>query len=157
MAQPLRVRSIVLFGVLVFTSPVLAQSNPAPTVAVGLVQKAVVRALNFDRGDVERLKGARDGFTAEGWKGFLKHLEGWIDDKGAPTFSSSFVPSGDPTVVSQTDGILHLTIPGTLKQSQGASSTTYRVVVEVRASGQPPRIESLKQTICGGSTSKPCQ
>jgi len=156
-----RVRFMVLFGALVFSSPVLAQSNPAPTIpppgVVGLVQKAVVRALNFDRGDVERLRAARADFTPEGWKGFLKHLDGWLDDKGAPTFSSSFVASGDPTVVSQSDGTLLVTIPGTLKHSQQASSTTYQVVVEVRASGQPPKIASLKQTICGGSTSKPCQ
>jgi hypothetical protein len=142
---------MVLVGALVLSSPVFAQNNPVPTAqqtaAVGLVQKAVVRALNFDRGDVERLRGARDGFTSEGWKGFLKHLDGWLDDKGAPTFSSSFVPSGEPTVVSQSDGGFQVTIPGTLKHSQNASSTTYRVVVEVRASGQPPKIESLKQTI----------
>jgi hypothetical protein len=155
--EAMRIHFIVLFGALVFSSSVLAQSNPVPTGAVGLVQKAVVRALNFDRGDVERLRGARADFTPEGWKGFLKHLDGWLDDKGAPTFSSSFVPSGDPTVVSQSGGILHVTIPGTLKQSQHASSTTYRIVVEVRASGQPPKIESLKQTICGGSTSTPCR
>jgi hypothetical protein len=157
----MRLNLMVLFGAVLVSSPAFAQSTAAPTadqaVVVGLVQKAVVRALNFDRGDVERLRGARDEFTPEGWKGFMKHLDGWLDDKGAPTFSSSFVPSGDPTVVSQAEGALHLTIPGTLKQSQGSSSTTYRVVVEIRASGRPPKIESLKQTICGGSTAKPCK
>jgi hypothetical protein len=157
----MRVHLIVLFGALLFSSPVLAQTNPVPTtdqaVAVGLVQKAVVRALNFDRGDLERLRGARADFTPEGWRGFLKHLDGWLDDRGAPTFSSSFVPFGDSTVVSQSDGSLHVRIPGTLKHSQNASSTTYQVVVEVRASGKPPKIESLTQTICGGSTAKPCK
>jgi hypothetical protein len=157
----MRVPFIVMFGALLLSSLVLAQTNAAPTtqqaVAVGLVQRAVVRALHFDRGDIERLRGARDEFTPEGWKGFLKHLDGWLDDKGAPTFSSSFVPAGDSTVVSQSDGSLHVRIPGTLKHSQNASSTTYRVVVEVRAAGKPLKIESLKQTICGGSTATPCK
>jgi len=76
----------------------------------------------------------------------MKRLDGWLDAKGAPTFSSSFVPSGAPTIVSQSEGVLHVTIPGTLKHSQNGSSTTYRVVVEVRASGKPMKIHHLTQT-----------
>jgi hypothetical protein len=152
--------TVMLAAVLV-SSPALAQTNPTPTtdhaVAASLVQKAVMRALNFDRGDAASLKGARVEFTREGWTAYMKHLDGWLDAGGAPTFSSSFVPSGDPTVVSQGDGVFHVTIPGTLKHSQNGSSTTYRVVVDVRASGKPMKIESLKQTTCGGPTAKPCK
>jgi hypothetical protein len=157
-------RAVLLFLLLaavLVTRPVLAQTNPTPTtdqaVAASLVQKAVMRVLNFDRGDAARLKGARVEFTPEGWTAYMKHLDGWLDDRGAPTFSSSFIPSGDPTVVSQSDAALHLTIPGTLKHSQNGSSTTYRVVVDVRASGKPMKIESLRQTTCGGPTGKPCK
>jgi len=50
----MRVPFIVMFGALLLSSLVLAQTNAAPTtqqaVAVGLVQRAVVRALHFDRG-----------------------------------------------------------------------------------------------------------
>lgn len=157
----MRVPFMVLFGAVLLGSPALAQTTPVPAAdqaaIVGPVQKAVVRALNFERGDTKHPRSAQGDFTPQGWTEFMKRLDGWLDDKGAPTFSSSFVPSGDPTIVSQSDGALHLTIPGTLKHSQGGSSTTYRVVVEVRAAGKPMKIESLKQSICGGSTSTPCK
>jgi hypothetical protein len=158
----MRVHFVVLLGAVLVGAPVLAQTTPVPTAAdqaasVALVQKAVVRALNFDRGDGERLRGAREEFTPEGWRAFMKHLDGWLDEKGAPTFSSSFVPSGGHTIVSQSEGALHVTIPGTLKHRQDTSSTTYRIVVEVQARGKPLKIESLKQSICGGATATPCQ
>jgi len=111
----MRMHFMVLFGAVLVSSPAWAQTTPMPTTdqaaIVGLVQKAVVRALNFDRGDLEHLRGARDDFTPEGWREFMKHLDGWLDDKRAPTFSSSFVPSGDPRIVSQSDGVLHVAIP----------------------------------------------
>ena len=148
---------VVLLGAVLVSSPVLAQTTADQAAKVSLVQKAVVRALNFDRGDLQRLRAARADFTAEGWKQFMKRLDGWLDDKGAPTFSSSFVPSGDPRLVSDSDGVLHVTMPGTLKQTQNGSSTTYRIVVEVRAAGKPMRIEHLEQLICGGPTATPCK
>ena len=46
---------------------------------------------------------------------------------------------------------------GTLKQTQNTSSTTYPIVVEVRAVGKPLKIDQLKQTICGGRSATPCQ
>jgi hypothetical protein len=157
----MRTHFMVLFGAVLVSSPAVAQTTAVPTTdqaaIVGLVQKAVVRALNFDRGDLERLRGARDDFTPEGWREFMKRLDGWLDDKGAPTFSSSFVPSGEPRIVSQSDGVLHITILGTLKHSQNTSTSTYRVVVEVRAAGKPMKIEHLKQSMCGGSTATPCK
>ena len=157
----MRVHFMVLLGAVLFNGPALAQTTAVPTTdlaaAVALVHKAVVRALNFDRGDLERLRGARDDFTPEGWTQFMKRLDGWLDEKGAPTFSSSFVPSGDPRIGSQSDGVLHLTIPGTLKHRQNNLTSTYPIVVEVRASGRPVKIEHLEQSICGGPTATPCQ
>ena len=143
----MRVHVMVLLGAILVSSPALAQTTTDQAAIVGPVQQAVVRALNFDRGDLERLRGARNDFTPEGWREFMKRLDGWLDDKGAPTFSSSFVPSGAPTIVSQSGGVLHVTIPGTLTHRQNGSSTTYRVVVDVRAAGAPMKIEHLQQTM----------
>jgi hypothetical protein len=153
----MRVPFMVLLGAALLTSPVLAQT-PAPDAdqAVSAVQKAVVRALNFGQGDLERLRGARADFTPAGWTAFMKHLDGFLDAKGAPAYTSSFVPSGGPTIISQGDGVLQLTMTGTLKQTQNTSSTTYPIVVEVRAVGKPLKIDQLKQTIGGKAPSKPC-
>jgi hypothetical protein len=154
----MRIPFVVLLGAVLLAGPVLAQT-PAPDAdqTVGAVQKAVVRALNFPQGDRERLHGARTDFTPAGWTAFLKHLDGFLDAKGAAAYTSSFVPSGGPTVISQGDGILQLTMTGTLKQTQNTSSTTYPIVVEVRAVGKPLKIDQLKQTICGGRSATPCQ
>ena len=103
----MRVPSIVLLGAVLLTTPVLAQT-PAPDAdqAVGAVQKAVVRALNFGQGDLERLRGARADFTPAGWTAFMKHLDGFLDAKGAPAYTSSFAPSGGPTIITSTAQIL---------------------------------------------------
>jgi hypothetical protein len=157
----MRVHVMVLVAAVLVAGPALAQTTPMSATdqaaIVAPVQKAVVRALNFDRGDVERLKGAKDDFTPEGWREFMKRLDGWLDDKGAPTFSSSFVPSGDATILGQGDGALHVVIRGTLKHSQNASTTTYPIVIEVRAGGTPLKIEHLEQTVCIGAKTTPCQ
>lgn len=157
----MRVHVLVLLGVVLLATPALAQTPAVPdaeqAAAVAVVQKAVVRALNFNQGDLEHLRGSRADFTPDGWKEFMKHLDGFLDDKGAPIYNSSFVQSGGPTIVSQGDGVLQLTMTGTLKQTQKAMSTTYPIAVEVRAVGKPLKIEHLKQNICGGPTSTPCR
>jgi hypothetical protein len=157
----MRVHVWVLLGAVFLATPALAQTRAAPdadqAAAAGAVQKAVVRALNFSQGDLEHLKAMSADFTPEGWKEFMKHLGGFLDDKGAPIFTSSFVQSGGPTIISQGDGVLQLTLTGTLKQTQKAMSTTYPIAVEVRAVGTPLKIEHLKQSICGGRTATPCQ
>jgi hypothetical protein len=151
---------MVLLGALVLAGPALAQTTPGPptdqAAIVAPVQNAVVRALNFDQGDGARLRGAREDFTPEGWQQFMKRLDGWLDARGAPTFSSSFVPSGNATILGQDDGALHVVIRGTLKHSQNASTTTYPIVIDVRAGGKPLKIEHLEQTVCIGATMPPC-
>src|SRR4030095_3084268 len=121
----MRVPFIVLLVAVVLIRPFLAQP-PAPDAdqTVGAVQKAVVRALNFGQGDLERLRGARGEFTPAGWTAFMKHLDGFLDANGAPAYTSSLVPSGGPTIISQGDGVLQLTLAGTLKQTHITSSTT---------------------------------
>ena len=152
----MRIRLVVLLALLI-AAPAPAQTQPMPESAAS-VQSAVVRALNFDQGSLQRLQGSRPDFTPAGWTAFMKHLDGFLDPSGAPTYTSSFTPSGDPRVVSQGDGALDLVIPGTLKQTQNTSSTTYPIVVEVKARGKPLKIDYLKQTICGKApVSTPCQ
>jgi hypothetical protein len=152
----MRLQLLALLALLI-AAPALAQTPPPPD-SVEAVQNAVVRALNFNRGNLPRLQGSRPDFTSDGWTAFMKHLDGFLDPSGAPTYTSSFTPSGAARVVSQGDGALDLVIPGTLKQTQNTSSTTYPIVVEVKARGKPLKIDHLKQTICGKPpVSTPCQ
>ena len=58
---------------------------------VGAIQRAAVAALNFRQGDAAGLNHSRADFTADGWKDFMKTMEAFLDDKGAPTFTSTFV------------------------------------------------------------------
>ena len=152
----MRIRLVVLLALLI-AAPALALAQPTPDDVVS-VRNAVVRVLNFDQGKLEGLQKSRPEFTPDGWTAFMKHLDGFLDARGAPTYTSSFTPSGDARIVSQSDGALDLIIPGTLKQTQNTSSTTYPIVVEVKARAKPLKIDSLKQTICGKPPlSTPCQ
>jgi hypothetical protein len=54
---------------------------------------------------------ARDNFTPEGWKDFMRPMEGFLDRKGTPIFTSSFVATRDATVVDEKECVLHLRIP----------------------------------------------
>jgi len=128
------------------------------TAAIDFVQKAVPRALDYDQGNHESLVDAKDDFTPDGWREFMKWLAGFLDDKGAPTGSSLFSATGAAVVKSNGIDIIRLAIPGTLKQQSknaygGLFTTTYRVTVEIEVSGNPLKIQHLKTTTCG---SKPC-
>ena len=126
----------------------LAQTPPASTApSISQVQAAAINALNFEQGNLRSLTKARNNFTPQGWDDFMKTLHGFLDDKGAPTYSSKFVPAGDAVVVNN-EGTINLKIPGTLTQTSGASRTTYRLRVEVRAVGAPPKIEHLEPVTC---------
>lgn len=116
---------------------------------VSLTEKAAIDALNFSAGDSAGLNKLRDGFTPQGWDAYMKTLQPYLDAKGAPTFNSAFVPAGDFVVVSQDDSGVFIKVPGTLTQSSGGSRTTYRLRLEVKAIGNPPKIDSLKQITCG--------
>ena len=135
--------------------PALAQTAPTlladQAAIVEAVQTAAVRAVNFTQGDLASLRGAQNGFTPRGWRAFMKGLEGFVDDKGAPQFSSEFIPSGPPVILSQDNGALHLSIPGTLTHRQNKSSTTYRTAaLDVDARGTPMQIDRLEQKTCVG-------
>ena len=122
---------------------------------IAFAQKAAMRAVNFNQGDIASLNHAGADFTPEAWKAFMKHFEGFLDKTGAPIFSSSFVPSKSATVLGQENGIVHLRIPGTLTQTQNQSRTTYRAAVDAWVGGRPLSIQRLTQTTCVGA-SKAC-
>lgn len=148
---------VLLAAPLLVGSPRLAEAARTPATDQGAVadfaKKAVVRALDYKQGDRESLMDAREDFTAGGWSEFMKRLDSWLDAKGAPLGSQTFTPAGDAVVKSQENGVIRLSIPGTLKQTQNRSSTTYRVIVDVELSGKPMRIEHLEPTIrLGAST-----
>ena len=142
-------RYCIVFLIALFVcSPRLAQSASTTETdedsVVAFAKKVVVQALDYQQGDRESLMDAKDDFTEGGWSEFMKRMDGWLDDKGAALSSESFTPAGDTVVKSLDNGIIRLSIPGTLKQSQNKSSTTYRVVVDVQLSAEPRKIEHLE-------------
>jgi len=142
----------------IFAPIIVLQTAPAAdrNAIVAFAEAAAVRAVTFNAGDGAALRRSRADFTAEGWQLFMKDMEGFTDAQGAPTFASSFTVTGKTTIVSEDGGNVHLRIPGTLKQSQKQSSTTYkRAALEVTAGGSPPKIHELKQITCLGE-SKGC-
>jgi len=138
-----------------------AKADQATVVRVAA--KAAIAAINFRQGDAAGLARARADFTPEGWKEFLKHMEGFLDPKGAPTFTSTFLPSRGATVLAEDHGVVRFRIPGTLTQSSKLGRTTYRAAIEVSAlrdsmihGGEPIKIKHLEQITCAG-TSTACQ
>jgi hypothetical protein len=146
-------RQLLAFSIALLAScSVLAQTASDTTreqaTIVEFAQHAAVRALDFSRGDLASLMDARDDFTPEGWSEFMKHMEGWTDKNGAPTFTSNFVASGNAVVIGQEQHLIHLKIPGTLTQTQNQSKTTYNhFEVDIRAGGKPIKITHLEQII----------
>jgi hypothetical protein len=120
---------------------------------VAIAQQVTMQALNFQEGDAEAFTRPKAQFTAEGWAAFMKHMEGWLDPKGAPTFTSSFAPTGNAIIAGRENGILRIRIPGLLKQTHNKSSTTYRSYIEVLAGGEPIKIRHLEQVACSRKAS----
>jgi len=152
---------IVLLSISAFAQNATRPGSERATI-VRLGQKAAIAALNFQQGDAVGFTRAREDFTTDGWKNFIKTMEGFLDQKGVPTFTSSFVAAHDAIVVDEKEGVLHLKIPGTLTQSSKLGKTTYKAALEVYllsngAPGvKPVKIERLEQITCAG-TSTACQ
>jgi hypothetical protein len=130
--------------------------NREQTAIVTFVQRAAVRAVNFRQGDAAGFTASRDDFTDDGWKDFMNHMQGFLDEKGAPTFTSSFVVSGPAKVLDERNGAVRFIIPGTLIQSSKVAKATYRAVLEVSAGGEPLRIQKVEQIACT-ATSPVCE
>jgi hypothetical protein len=165
--RTVRRQLIVVFAVLFTSIPLFAQSSLQErrdqNMIVAVAQDAAVRAMNFRQGDTEGWKRGRPDFTPEGWTEFVKHMQGWLDEKGAPTFSSSFVRSRNAFVIGNENGVVHFRIPGTLTQKQNGSGTTYRAAIEVYGfrdllmhGGKAIKIKHLEQITCAGASTA-CQ
>ena len=127
---------------------------------IRFAEKAVVDALDFRQGEVASLVDTKSFFTASGWADFMKLLTGFVDHQGAPTFTSTFTPSGPAIATKQDKESLTVTVPGVLRHEsrnpQGIPSTTsYRAEIDIRVSPSPFKIELLIQRTCGGATTKP--
>jgi hypothetical protein len=147
--------SVLIVGVCLAGSTVASGGQLA---AVDFAKAAVPRALNYEQGNRGSLIDAQDDFTPEAWSEFMKRLQGYVDDKGAPSGSSVFVASGEAVVKREQAGVIRLAIPGALKQQSrnaagGLSTTTYRVRVDIEVAGTPLKIQHLRTTTCGA---KPC-
>lgn len=158
----MRALKVLLFASAILSIAASAVSNgqvSAPDTQVRFAETASNTALNFRQGNLASLVDAKSDFTATGWAEFMRHLVGSLDDGGAPTFDSTFTPSGVAVNAKQDKGKLSLTIPGVLKHESrnshgGASSTSYRAEIDVRVSASPFKIEMLVQRTCGGATTK---
>lgn len=154
-----------LIAVLVSTLVVSAhgaQSGAGSQAAfIASAQSIAVAAVTFREGDAAGFDRARANFTADGWKDFVKHMQGFLDQRGAPTFTSTFVAAHDATLVGQQDGVFVLRIPGTLTQNNKLGRTTYRAALEVHAildsdSTNTVKIQQLTQITCANN-SPTCQ
>ncbi len=114
---------------------------------IDFVQSAVVRALDYRQGDRQSLMDAQDAFTADGWREFMKRMDRWLDPKGAPLGSSSFMQNGDAVIKDQANGSMHLVVPGVLRQSQNQSVTTYRLVIDVRVDANAVKITHFEPIV----------
>jgi hypothetical protein len=156
----MRCRFLTICAAIFVVLPLVAQTNPpsGPNQAavVAFAEKTAVEAVNFQQGDAASFAQARADFTSDGWKDFLKHTEGFLDQKGAPTFTSSFVPSTAATVLDRENGRTHVRIVGTLDQTQNQSRTTYKAAIEVYVGGDPVKIQRLEQITCIGASTA-CQ
>jgi hypothetical protein len=128
----------------------VAQSAPSEQQRAAVIEfakKAAVAALNFDAGDRQSLIRAQDDFSPEGWSEHLKTQSGYLDEHGAPTYNSRFVPSGGAVVMGEEGDSMRIRIPGTLTQSTKIARTDYRHAgIDVTVGGKPLKIRRL-QTI----------
>ena len=137
--------------------PAGKRPNSEQTSIVTFAESAAVRAMNFRQGDAARFARSRDDFTEGGWKDFIKVMQDFLDDKGAPRFTSTFVASASAKVLDEKDGIVHIRIPGTLTQSNRLGKTTYdRAALEVLAGGNPLKLQKVEQITCLGASTA-CQ
>lgn len=123
---------------------------------VAFAERAAVRAVSFREGDAAGFAARRSEFTDDGWKDFKGHMQGFLDEKGSPMFTSSFVASGPAKVLEEVNGAVRIRIPGTLTQSNRLGRTTYRAALEVTAGDTPVKIQKLEEITCAGGSAA-CQ
>ena len=130
--------------------------NRDQTSIVAFAKSAAVRAVTFQQGDAVGFAKGHSNFTESGWKDFMNHMQGFLDDKGAPTFNSTFAPSGPAKVIDEKEGIVRVRIPGILTQSNKLGKTIYRAALEVSAGGSPAKLQKVEQITCAAASTA-CQ
>jgi len=124
---------------------------------VAFAESAAIRAVNFRQGDAAGFARSRNDFTESGWKDFMNLMQGFLDEKGAPTFTSTFAASAKAKVLGEKDGVVRIRIPGTLTQNNKLGKTTYdRAALEVLAGGNPVKLQKVEQITCVGASTA-CQ
>jgi hypothetical protein len=152
-----RQSGVAVLACLLLVVPAIAQtaSQRDQATIVAAAQEVAIKAVNFRQGDPQGWRRAKADFTPEGWKEFVKWMNGWLDKNEAATFTSTFAPSRNAVVIGQENGVVHFRVPGTLTQTQNQSRTTYRAALEVCAlrdllihRGEPIKIKRLEQITC---------
>lgn len=143
-------------GLIAAEAPSGQAADPDQADLVAPAERAAIRAVNFRQGDAAGFNASRDDFTEAGWRDFVNHMQGYLDESGAPTFTSAFVASGNARVLDEKNGIVRFRIPGTLTQTNKIGRTTYRGAIEVTAGGTPAKIEKLEEITCLGASTA-CQ
>ncbi len=109
------------------------------------VVQIVVKALEYQAGNLESLTDAEPDFTTKGWQQFMRWLTGWRDQAGAPTGTSKFTPTEPLLLKFDPKNQNQITISGSLQQSQGAlTSSNYTVEVDVTRVVPPLKIDTFK-------------
>jgi len=143
------VRALVAI-VLSSSAPGWSQSQASDlAAAAAFARDTAVKALTYTQGDRQTLTDAESDFTPGGWREFMRRMTGFVDAQGAPLGGSTFVPDGDAVVKRDDSDVMQYDVPGTLRQTQGRSSTTYQVTVRIELNKAPLRIERMTPTICG--------
>jgi hypothetical protein len=138
--------SVMIVAALLFCGAAFAQRDSSNTEVIDFAQHAVARTLNFKQGDAAGLQRARDDFSQQGWNEFIKTMNGFLDAMGAPTFNSSFVASDRPQITEEKKGLLRVTIPGKLTQTQNQSRTVYDpLVIDLLIDQKQMKIEHMEQ------------
>jgi hypothetical protein len=142
-------RIVSALFVLCIASSLVAQTSPSAkeqAAQVESVRTMALHAVNFKEGNLASLNASQANFTPDGWREFLNHMSGFLDDDGAPTFTSSFTPAGKAIVLKKENDTIHIRIPGALAQTHGQSTTNYRhAALDVTAGGDPLKIQHLQQ------------
>src|SRR5262245_45887346 len=125
------------------------QSTSERSAAEAFARSVAVKALTYKQGDRQTLMDAESDFTPEGWRQFMSRMVGFVDANGAPQGGSTFMPDGNVIVKTDTREVMQCDVPGTLRQTQDRSTTTYQVTVRIELRKDPLRIEHLTPTVCG--------
>ena len=108
-----------------------ASANSPPPLDLKAITETIILSQALVQGDAESLKKAKAQFTEVGLRRLEGQLIGFIDEKGAPTFSQTFTPLRELSVTRIEGGVIKANLLGTQKQTSGTSTTTYNGIIEI--------------------------